>query len=185
MRKRELLLRAIRMLQHERQVLARRERLEANDIDLVVRPHLVVVRGVHERQREHALLLEIRLVDTRERARDDREAAEEARLERGVLAGGPLAVVVVADDDPLDAVVAVVGSGGGDSTEFTGDLVLDLVGLAVLLVDGTNQAVLCESHQYLQNHTWSAGLTGDVLKVSTVLEPGAASRNVISCYKRV
>lgn len=164
-RERDLLLGPVRVLEHERQVLAGRERLEAEDVDLVVRARLVVVRGVDEREREHALLLEVRLVDTRERAGDDREAAEESRLERGVLAGGALTVVVVTDDDPFDAVVTVVGRCLGDAAEFASDLVLDLVGLAVLGVDSADQTVL-----------------GDVLEVATVLQPRTASRDVIgSC----
>ena len=162
MRERDLLRRAVLMVEAQRQVLARRDALEAEDVDLVARPHLLVVRGVDERQREHALLLQVRLVDARERARDDREPAEEARLERGVLARGALAVVVVADDDPLDAVVAVPGGGLRDAVPLAVDLVLDLVRLTVLGVDCADQAVL-----------------GDVLEVATVLEPGAASRDVI------
>ena len=69
---------------------------------------------------------------------------------------------MVTDDDPLDAVVTVVCSGLGDRTVFTSYLVLDLVRLAVLSVDSTNQAVL-----------------RDVLEVTTVLEPRTTGGNVI------
>ena len=81
-------------------------------------------------------------MDTGERAGDDGKAAEETGLEGCVLTRGTFTVVVVTDNDPLDAVVAVVGSGSGDGAEFAGELVLDLVSLAVLRVDSTNQAVL-------------------------------------------
>ena len=123
-------------------VLARRTRLQAQDVDLVRRAYLVVVLRVRERERKHALLLRVRLVDARERAHDDRQAAEEARLERRVLTRRTLAVVMVADHDPLDAVVAVVGRVLRDGAILAGDLVLDLVRLVVLSVDRANQTVL-------------------------------------------
>lgn len=77
--------------------------------------------------------------------------------------GRTLAIVVVTYDDPFDTVVTVVGSGLGNTTILARNLVLDFVGFAVLSVDGTDEAVL-----------------GDVLQMSTVLQPGATSGNVIS-----
>lgn len=77
--------------------------------------------------------------------------------------GRTLAVVVVTYDDPFDTVVTVVGSGLGNTTILARNLVLDFVGFAVLSVDGTDEAVL-----------------GDVLQMSTVLQPGATGGNVIS-----
>ena len=101
-------------------------------------------------------------MDTGKRAGDNSETTEEAGLKCSVLTRGALTVVVVTDDDPLDAVVAVVGGGLGDRAVLASNLVLDLVRLAVLGVDRADQAVL-----------------GDVLEVATVLKPGAASRDVI------
>ena len=162
MRERDLLLRTILVLDQERQVLAGLERLEPEDVDLVRREDLVVVLGVREREGKHALLFQVRLVDARERAGDDREPTEEARLERGVFARGAFAVVGVADDDPLDALRAVFSCDLRDAVVFARELVLDLVGLAVLDVDGADETVL-----------------GDVLEMSAVLEPGTASRDVV------
>ena len=138
----DLLLGAICVLQDEGQVLAGRERLESEDVNLVAGLNLLVVVGVDKRQREHTLLLQVGLVDTGERAGDDGKAAEETGFEGCVLTRGTFTVVVVADDNPLDATVTVVRSGSRNSAEFTSDLVLDFVSLAVLRVDGTNQAVL-------------------------------------------
>jgi len=81
-------------------------------------------------------------VDPGERADDDGDTAEEAGLESGVLARRALTVVRVADDDPGDAVVAVPGADGRDRSPLAGDLVLDLVGLAVGVVDSADEAVL-------------------------------------------
>src|SRR2546426_42246 len=50
--------------------------------------------------RQDPLLLQIALVDARERLRDDRRAAEIARGHGGVLAARALAVVLVSHDDP-------------------------------------------------------------------------------------
>lgn len=67
---------------------------------------------------------------------DDGAAAQVAGLERGVLAGGALAVVLVADDDPADAGGLVSAGGGWHWSPFTGLLVLDLVQFVVLGVCG-------------------------------------------------
>ena len=69
---------------------------------------------------------------------------------------------MVTDDDPLDAMVTVVCADLRDTSVFASDLVLDLVSLAVLRVDRANQAVL-----------------RDVLEMTTVLEPGATSGDVV------
>lgn len=143
MGERDLLLAAIRVLERKRQILARSEALEADDINLVIRADLVVVSRVHERQREHALLLQVGLVNTCEGASDDGKTAKEAGLKRSVLAGGTFTVVVVTNDDPLDAAVTVVGTSLGNTAVFASNLVLDLVGLTVLNVDSTDQAVFC------------------------------------------
>jgi hypothetical protein len=82
------------------------------------------------------------LVNTSEGAGDDSGSTEETGLESGVLTGRSLTVVLVTDNDPSDALVAVLGSDLGNTTPRTSELVLDLVRLAVRLVDGTDQAVL-------------------------------------------
>ena len=84
-----LVLGTVLVLDGERQVLARRKGLETKDVDLVRRLDLLVVIGVDEREREHALLLQVRLVDTSERASDDGKTAEETGLESGVLTRSP------------------------------------------------------------------------------------------------
>jgi hypothetical protein len=79
-------------------------------------------------------------VDTSEGAGDDGGSTEETGLESGVLAGRSLTVVLVTDNDPSDTLVAVLSSDLGNTTPVTSELVLDLVRLAVRLVDGTDQA---------------------------------------------
>ena len=81
-------------------------------------------------------------MDTGEGTSDDGQSTKEAGFQSSVLTGRTFAVVVVTDDNPLDTLVAVIPCGLRNSSPFTGDLVLDLVRLAVLNVDGTNQAVL-------------------------------------------
>ena len=63
-------------------------------------PICVVGGGVGERERQHALLLEVRLVDAGEAAGEDHLAAAEPGLHGGVLARAALAVVLVADGAP-------------------------------------------------------------------------------------
>ncbi len=75
---------------------------QAEERQLVVLADLVVDRRVGEREREHALLLQVRLVDAGEAADEDDLAVPEARLHGGVLARRALAVVLVADGHPAD-----------------------------------------------------------------------------------
>ena len=123
-------------------------------------------------------------MDTSEGTDNDSKTTKEAGLESGVLTGGTFAVVVVTDDDPLDALVAVFSSDLGNSAVFAGVLVLDLVGLTILGVDGTNEAVLCRGNVLATEYTnrnRRQRRTRDVLEMSTVLEPWATSGDVISC----
>lgn len=137
--------------------------LSALDVDLVVGANLLVVGRVGESQGKHTLLLQVGLVDTSEGAGDDGKTAQVPRLKGSVLTGRALAVVPVTNNDPLDAVLLVVTGNVGDGTVIAVESVLDLVGLAVLLVDGTDQHVV-----------------GDVVQVSTVLQPGTSHGDVVS-----
>ncbi len=94
---------------------------------------------------------------------DDSKTAKVTGLESGVLTRATLSVVPVTNNNPLDAASLVVTGSSRDSIIVAGESVLDLVGLAVLGVDGTNQHVV-----------------GDVVKVATVLEPWASHGDVVS-----
>src|SRR5207245_158556 len=80
----------------------------------VVFADAIVVGRVLERQGQQSLLLQVRLVDPREAARDDGRAIQETRREGGVLTATAFPVVRVADDDPLDALGLVVASDRGE-----------------------------------------------------------------------
>lgn len=86
-----------------------------------------------------------------------------SRLKSSVLAGRTLSVVPVTDNNPRDVLGLVISGSGWDSIPFTGGVVLDLVGLSVCTVDGTDKHVV-----------------GDVVKMSTVLEPRASHGDVVS-----
>ena len=136
--------------------------LGGGQVNLVVGADLVVVGRVGEGKGKHTLLLQVGLVDTSERAGDDGRATQVPGLERSVLTGRSLTVVPVTYNYPWDAVLLVVTGNVGDGTVLAVENVLDLVGLAVLSVDGTNQHVV-----------------GDVVQVSTVLQPGTGHGDVI------
>ena len=95
------------MVHHDLDRAAGREVGEADDVDGVVGLDPLVVVGVGERQGEHALLLQVRLVDAGERPHDHRPAVHVPRLHRRVLTGRAFAVVLVADRHPRDAGVLV------------------------------------------------------------------------------
>ena len=137
--------------------------LGGEQVNLVLGLDLVVVGGVGEGQRQHTLLLQVGLVDTSEGAGDDGQTTQVAGLQSGVLTRATLTVVPVTDDNPLDATGLVVTGSGGHSVVLAGEAVLDLVGLTVLGVDGTDQHVV-----------------GDVVQVATVLQPWASHGDVIS-----
>jgi hypothetical protein len=152
--------------------------LSALEVNLVVGANLVVVGGVREGKRKHTLLLQVGLVlvhvsdflrmlrddtyNSGERSGDDRNTSQMPGLESGVFTGRTLTVVPVSNDDPPDAILLVVTGDIGDSAVLAVLQVLDLVGLAVLRVDGTNKHVV-----------------GDVVQMSTVLQPRTGHGNVI------
>jgi hypothetical protein len=149
------------------------------EVDLVVGANLVVVGGVGEGERKHTLLLQVGLVlgfvscdaikklrggtyNTGERSDNDGQTSQMPGLESSVLTGRALTVVPVTNNDPLDAVLLVVTGDVRDGTVLSVERVLDLVGLAVLSVDGTDQHVV-----------------GDVVQMSTVLQPGTGHGDVV------
>ena len=162
----DLILGTTLVLSDQSQVDTRGKGLETFNGNLVGWLDLVVVGGVDECQCEHSLFLQVGLMDTSERTSDDGQSTKEAGLQSGVFTRGTFTVVVVTDDDPLDTLVTVVRCSLRDSSPYTGDLVLDLIRLAVLDVDGTNQAIL-----------------RDVLEMTTVLEPRSTSGDMISRYR--
>jgi hypothetical protein len=146
------------------QVFAFSEFLETLNVDVIVTLELVIVGGINESEGEHALLLQVGLVDTGKAADDDGQTTEVSGLKSSMFTAGTLTIVRVTNDDPLDATVPIVSSGSRDGSPFASLEVKNLVGLVVHFVNGTDQAVL-----------------GDVLEMSTVLEPWATSRDVIRC----
>mmetsp|Transcript_23424 Transcript_23424/g.59122 ORF Transcript_23424/g.59122 Transcript_23424/m.59122 type:complete len:297 (-) Transcript_23424:284-1174(-) len=139
------------------------EVVEALDRQLVGGLDHVIVGGVGKGQGQHALLLEVGLMDTCERAHDDGGAAQVAGLQSSVLAGRALAVILIAHDNPLDAGGLVGARHVGHGTVFARQQVLHLVHLVVLRVDGADEHVV-----------------GDVVQVAAVLEPGAGHGDVVS-----
>jgi hypothetical protein len=71
---------------------------------------LVVVGGVGKGERQHALLLQVGLMDARKGLDNDGHTAQVARLKRGVLAAGALAVVLVAHNHPGQPLLLVVAA---------------------------------------------------------------------------
>ena len=127
------------------------EVLQTEDADLVVGLHLVVVCLVVECEGEHALLLQVGLVDPGEGLDNDGPAAEEPWLQSSVFTGRTLAVVLVPEDDPVNARILVLPGNLRDAAVLASLLVLDLkweqltrtrytgidlIHLLVLLVDG-------------------------------------------------
>src|SRR4029078_8345004 len=76
----------------------------------VVHFDLVVVLGIGESQWQDALLLQIRLVDTRKTLGNDRADVQEARRHRGVLPAAALTVILVAAHNRPDP-FRLVGAG--------------------------------------------------------------------------
>lgn len=130
---------------------------------LILWVNLIIIRWVLEGKRKHALLLQVRLVNTGEGPGDDGETTQVPWLESSVLARASLSVVPVSNNDPRNVLLLVVSGSGWNGIPLTGGEVLDLVCLSVGLVDGANEHVV-----------------GDVVQMSTVLEPWASHGDVIS-----
>ena len=112
--------------------------------DAVVGLDEVVGGGVGEDEGEHALLLEVGLVDAGEGADHDHPAPEEAGLHGRVLPGRPLAVVLVAHRHPRLARVAVVLGHVGEGLGLAVDGAQAGAGLAGEGVDGPQEQVAAD-----------------------------------------
>ena len=124
----------------------------------------LVVVGVGEREREHALLLQVGLGDAGERAHDHRAAVHVARLHRRVLTRRALAVVLVADRDPRRcrrpcSALARSGSGTTEPSRTS-----------------TPDARLVERERVVHA---DEEVAGDVGEVAAVLQPRAGRRDVV------
>jgi len=137
--------------------------IEADGVDLVAGVNPVVIFAVGKSQRHDTLLFQVGLVDTSEALGDNDAAAEVTGLQGGMLTGRALAVVVLGNDEPLDATLLPLLSQLGD-TVLVSVFVIGHVGLTGGSVDGTDQ-----------------GVGGDVGQMALVLEPGTGSRDGIGC----
>lgn len=102
-------------------------------------------------------------MDTSEGSGNDGNSTKVTGLQSGVLTRRSLSVVPVTNDNPADALCLVVTSDSGNSIPLAVGQVVHLVGLSVGSVDSANQHVV-----------------GDVVQVTTVLQPGAGHGDVIS-----
>jgi hypothetical protein len=94
--------------------------------------------------------------NTSETPRYDSETPKMSGFKCSVFSGTPFTVVPIPDHDPFDTLLLVVSRSRWYCVYITGDLVLYLVSLSVRCVDRANKHVV-----------------GDVIKMTTVLEPWA------------
>ncbi len=154
--------RAVRSRQSAPDLAAGGELAEPQDADAVVLADLVVDGRIVEGQRQHALLLQVGLVDPGEAAHDDGPTAAEAGLHGGVLTARALAPVLVADGDPRLTRLVVVPGDLGVRLHGVVEHVEALADLTAEGVDGTEEQV-----------------ARDVLEVAPVLQPRAGHRDVV------
>lgn len=137
----ELLLGAVLVGKFDLDVLTGLKVLEVKDGNLVGTGNLVIVGRVLEPERKHTLLLQVGLVDTGKGSANDSSSTKESGLKSGMFSGRAFTIVLVTDNDPRDISVSVVRGNSGDSTVLASLLVENLVGLAIVSVDGTDQTV--------------------------------------------
>lgn len=84
------------MAYQDTQVLPRPKRLETGNVDPVLRLCYLVVGALDKNEHGQAVLLQVRLVDTREGLVNDGQISKVVGLQRGILARGSFTEVVVA-----------------------------------------------------------------------------------------
>lgn len=81
------------------------------------------------------------LVNSSEAADNNGQSAQVAGLKGGVLTGRTFAIVVVANDDPLDTLITIILSDIGNGAPLASQLIFNTVRLPILSVHGTNQTI--------------------------------------------
>ena len=135
---------------------------QAADRDGVAVSNRVPRGRIVEGEREDALLLQVRLMDAGERLCEHRVATAKAWFHRCVLTTRALANVLLADEDPVDALFV----------EVLGNLGVGL-GLAVGWVD----RAFADSG--LRVYDAEVEVARNVFEVSSVLQPWTSHRNVV------
>ena len=138
----EAFLLAVGVREFDRHVLTRSKLVEAEDRDAILFLDLVVVRRVDEGQCEHALLLEVGLVDASQALGEHDANAQITRFHSGVFAARAFTVVVVADNDGINLVILVVASDLGGRVVRAGLIVERLAGGVGKAVDRTFEQVV-------------------------------------------
>src|SRR6185312_4524252 len=138
----QLVLAAILVMQYHGQGFAWGKRCQAIDIDDVILLHLVIVFFIRKGQRQHALFFQIGLMDAGKAADDYRAHAEMTGLHSCMLAAAAFAIILIADDHRSDMGSLIVPRGGRDRAISTRELILDVIGVIVEKIDGTDQHVV-------------------------------------------
>jgi len=140
----------------------RSELSQSQDGDLITGLHLLVVGRVSERQGQHALLLQVSLVDPGEGTDDDSFAAQVSWLEGCVFSGAAFSVVLISDNNPANACSLVLSGSCRHRTQLVTNSTPDRVHFSVLTVNCRDQEVV-----------------GDVVEVTSELEPRSGGGDVI------
>src|SRR5258708_5137442 len=153
---------AVLMVQDHGQGFAGSERAEACDIDAVVLLYFVVIFFAREGQGQHALFLQVGLVDTGEAPHDDGPYAAVAGFHGGMFAVGAFSVILVAYHYGADAGCLVSSCRSRYRSVLACQLVPDGVRFLVVEVDGADEHIV-----------------GNIIQVAAEFEPGACHGDMV------
>src|SRR5262249_46351642 len=98
-----------------------------------------------KRERQQPLLLQVTFVDAGEAADNDRHTTKKPRRQSGVFAAAALAVVVIANDDPLQAMHFIVpGDLPHGLSALTRNHILSLASLIREGIGGAHEHIIAE-----------------------------------------
>ncbi len=134
----EAVRRAVRVPQCHGEIFTGGEGGKPGHVHGIVLAHLVVIRGVREAQRQKPLLLEVGFVDAGQALRNHGLAAQKARRHGRMLARTAFAVILFAENHPVDSALLVVTRDVGIGfPRFAGE---DVFALADLAAEGVGRA---------------------------------------------
>ncbi len=134
--------RSVVVLQFQNERNTGSESCQTSDRNDVIFPDEIVVGRILKRQCQHSLLLQICFMDAGKTFHDNRPASEKSRFHRRMFARRSLAVILITDRHPADALCFVLSRNCGIFLHFSRNEIFSFSCLAGKCIHGADKHII-------------------------------------------